>query len=146
MQGMRTERNKTVCFCVSCESEKTWQEKYILGEYWVNLVYTECASNKAFFELQIKLQQSLQTTRLSLKCMMRCKQSLQFVPPNYKWHSLTIGQSHCHDTIQLEFFSEDIPHAVLWYNCGTEWLWGVVRETAGKAGGYRTTLLPIRYT
>ena len=36
---------------------------------------------------------------------------------------------------ELEVFSEDIPRAVLWYNCGTKWLWGVVRETAGKAEG-----------
>ena len=26
----------------------------------------------------------------------------------------------------LEVFSEDIPCNVLWYNCGTKWLWGVI--------------------
>ena len=38
---------------------------------------------------------------------------------------------HVNASIKLEVFSEDIPHTVLWYYCGTKWPWGVSGITFG---------------
>ena len=37
----------------------------------------------------------------------------------------TLGYAGFHCIHKLEFFSEDIPRAVLWYNCWKKWPWGV---------------------